>query len=62
MEERTLLITRAQTNEQLAFPLQEEYRETLAYISNNARSYLGLFNRSLSEEYLTRVSLSQRED
>ncbi len=49
--EKTLLITRAETDEPLAFPLQEEYKETLAYISNNAKSYLGLFNKTLYEQY-----------
>ena len=61
-KERTFPITRAETGEPLTFPLQEEYRETLAYISNNAKSYLGLFNRQLFEEYRNIASARDREE
>lgn len=50
-KEKTLSISKAGSDEPLVFPLQEEYQETLAYISNNAKSYLGLFNKARYEEY-----------
>lgn len=47
----TIPITRIQEPQDLVFPLTEENRNTLAYIANNPKSYIRLFNSDIRYEY-----------